>query len=97
VKEMNHTIKSYHVKNYWLIASVLRPFKLDVFHCYKTSDPVENALHSIVQAIEKHQSVIIPRGLGVIETFEKWYGPETHDEFGRVNRIHPLWQYLYSN
>ena len=94
---MDHPIKHYHVKNYWLIASVLRPFKLDVFHAYNTSDPVQNALHSIVQAVERHHAVIIPRGIGVIETFEKWYGPETHDQYGKIVGVHPIWQYVYSN
>jgi len=93
---MNHTIKHYHVKNYWLISSVLRPFKLDVLTCYDTSDPTQDALHSIVKAIEQSHAVIIPRGIGIIETFEKWYGPETHDQYGRNSKVHPIWQYVYS-
>lgn len=95
---MRHKIKHYHVKNYWLIASVLRPFKMEAQSAtFNTSDPVEDALHSIVKAIEQSHAVIIPRGLGVVETYEKWYGPETHDPYGKINRVHPIWQFLYSN
>ncbi len=94
---MNHEIKHYHVRNNWLISSVLRPFGLDIFTCYDTSDPIQDALHSIVKAIEQRYAVIIPRGINVIETYEKWYGPETHDPHGRVNKVHPIWQYVYSN
>ena len=94
---MDHQIKHYHVRNNWLISSVLRPFKLDIHTCYNTSDPTQNALHSIVKAIEQRHAVIIPRGIGVIETYEKWYGVETHDPFGRSNKIHPIWQYVYSD
>ena len=94
---MDHKIKHHHVKNQWLINSALRPFGMDIFSCYDTKDEIQNALHSIVKAIEGHHAVIIPRGIGVIEKYEKCYGPEKHDPWGKVNRIHPLWQYVYSN
>lgn len=93
---MNHKVKHHYVKDNWLISSVLRPFKLDIYTCYDTADPIQNALHSIVRAIEQCYAVIIPRGIGVIETYEKWYGPETHDSYGRINKVHPLWQYVWS-
>lgn len=86
------------MKNYWLIASALRPFDKDAQTAtFDTSDPVQDALHSIVKAIEQSHAVIIPRGLGVIEAYEKWFGPEVHDQFGTIERVHPIWQYIYSN
>ncbi len=94
---MNHKIKHYYVKNYWLISCVLRPFGLDTLCCYDTKDVIQNAVHSIVKAIEQHHAVVIPRGIDVIETYEKLYGPETHDPYGRISRVHPIWQYVYSS
>lgn len=93
---MRHKIKHYNVKNYWLIASVLRPFDLDVLTSYNTNNPIQDAVHSIVKAIEQSYAVIIPRGVGIIEAYEKWYGPETHDLYGKNSRVHPIWQFVYS-
>lgn len=93
---MPFKIKHYSIKNYWLINSALRPFNMNAFSSYNTNDPTQDALHSIVKAIEQSNAVVVPRGMGIIETYETLYGLEKHENVGKTSCVHPIWQYVYS-